>query len=171
MKLVRFKVPLLISEFLLAASCESPPEDGSSKSSRPQHREEATATARPEKMTREETTPAPEQTAENAAREKAARERAAREGPKGGTEQRVVEVKIRVLEYLPGPIKVPPGTTVRWVNEDRALHTVTSEGPGGPLESEELGRGDAYEHTFREPGRYDYYCVVHPFVKSGVTVG
>lgn len=168
MKLARFIVALLISVSLLAASCGPPPEDGSSKSSRPQHREAATATARPMEMTREETISAPGKTAG-----KAAGEREAREGPKpkGGTEERVVEVKIRGLEYLPGPIKVPPGTTVRWVNEDRALHTVTSEGQGGPLESEELRRGDAYEYTFREPGRYDYYCVVHPFMKSGVTVG
>ncbi|HEV2092465.1 MAG TPA: cupredoxin family copper-binding protein [Rubrobacter sp.] len=171
MKLARFVPPLLISVSLLAASCESPPDDGSSKSSRPKQREEATATAQPTEMTGEETTPAPEKTVENAAREGATGERAAREGQKGGTEQRVVEVQIRGLEYLPGPIKVSPGTTVRWVNEDRALHTVTSEGPGGPLESEELERGDAYEYTFREPGQYDYYCVVHPFMKSGVTVG
>ena len=82
-----------------------------------------------------------------------------------------MEVKIRGLEYLTGPVTVSPRTTVRWVNEDRALHTVTSEGPGGPLESGELGRGDAYEHTFREAGQYDYYCTVHPFMKSGVTVG
>jgi plastocyanin len=40
----------------------------------------------------------------------------------------------------------------------------------GPLRSKELGKGGSYEYTFREPGQYDYYCTVHPFMKSGVTV-
>ncbi len=65
---------------------------------------------------------------------------------------------------------VSPGTTVRWTNEDQALHTVTSEDSGGPLQSKELEQGESYEYTFRKPGPYDYYCTVHPFMKSGVTV-
>jgi len=118
----------------------------------------------------EETTPAPEKTSGEATKEKAAEARAARKEPKAEAEDKVVEVKIEGLKYLPGPVTVSPGTTVRWVNEDRALHTVTSEGSGGPLASEKLGRGESYEYTFRKPGQYDYYCVVHPFMKSGVTV-
>ncbi len=84
--------------------------------------------------------------------------------------EKVVKVNVRALKYLPGPITISPGTTVRWINEDQALHTVTSEDPGGPLRSEELEKGESYEYTFRKPGQYDYYCTVHPFMKSGVTV-
>jgi plastocyanin len=173
LKPARLSAVLLISVSLLAASCGSPPEDTSSESSRAQQREEAAATAPTTEMTREETTPTPEKTTESAAKERAVGEGEARRDPKPkkAPEGEVVEVKIRGLEYLPGPVTVSPGTTVRWVNEDQALHTVTSEGPGGPLESEELARGDSYEYTFREAGQYDYYCVVHPFMKAGVTVG
>jgi plastocyanin len=169
----RHSALLLISVSLLATSCGSPPEDTSPESSRAQQREEAAATAPPTETTREETSSAREKAAGSAAKERAAgegearRERKLKEAPEG----EVVEVKIRGLEYLPGPVTVSPGTTVRWVNEDRALHTVTSEGSGGPLESEELGRGESFEYTFREPGQYDYYCAVHPFMKGGVSVG
>ena len=164
---------LLISVSLLAASCGSPPEDTSPQSSRAQQREESAATAPATDTTREETTTAPGKTAGSAARERAAGEGEARRQPKpkDAPEGEVVEVKVRGLQYLPGPVTVSPGTTVRWVNEDRALHTVTSEGSGGPLESEELGEGESFEQTFREAGQYDYYCAVHPFMKSGVTVG
>ena len=170
---------LLISVSLLAASCGSPPENASSNSSRAQQREEATATAPTTGMAREETTSAPEKTTGSAAKERAAGEGEAGKEPrpkkapkeKEAPKKKVVEVEVRALGYLPGPVTVSPGTTVRWINEDRALHTVTSEGSGGPLESEELGRGDSYEYTFREAGQYDYYCAVHPFMKSGVTVG
>ena len=173
MKPARLSILLLISVSLLAASCGSAPEDTSPQSSRAQQREEAAATTPATETTREETTPPPEKTAGSAAKERAAGEGEARRQPKPeqALEGEAVEVKIRGLGYLPGPVTVSPGTTVRWVNEDRALHTVTSEGPGGPLGSEELGKGESFEYTFREPGQHDYYCAVHPFMKSGVTVG
>jgi len=173
MKPARLSTLLMISVSLLAASCGSPTEDTSSESSRAQQPEESAATAPTTDTTREETTTAPEKTVESSAKERATGEGQTRRQPKPqeAPEGEVVEVKIRGLEYLPGPVTVSPGTTVRWVNEDRALHTVTSEGSGGPLESEELGKGESFEYTFREAGQYDYYCAVHPFMKGGVTVG
>jgi len=173
LKPARLSAVLLISVSLLAASCGSPPEDTSPESSRAQQRDEAAATAPPTETPREETTTAPEKTTGSAAQGRAAGEGEARREtkPKEAPEGEVVGVKIRGLAYLLGPVAVSPGTTVRWVNEDRALHTVTSEGSGGPLESEELGRGESFEYTFREPGQYDYYCAVHLFMKGGVSVG
>ena len=173
MKPARLSTLLMISVSLLAASCGSPTEDTSSESSRAQQPEASAATAPTTDTTREETTTAPEKTAESSAKERAAGEGQARRQPqlKEAPEEEVVEVKIRGLEYLSGAVMVSPGMTVRWVNEDQALHTVTSEGSGGPLESKELGRGDSYEYTFREAGQYNYYYAVHPFMKSGVTVG
>ncbi len=165
----RFFPLLLIAVSLLTASCGPPPSESSPK---PQRAEATAATPAPTKTTTmEETTAAPGRTTEKTTK-KAASEKAAKEEPKPKREpaEKVVEVEIEALEYLPGPVTVSPGTTVRWVNEDKALHTVTSEDSGGPLRSEELGRGGSYEFTFRKPGQYDYYCVVHPFMKSGVTV-
>jgi plastocyanin len=148
---------------LLAASCGPPPTEASPGPSQASPRAEAsTASTPPAEAAMEKTTSAPEETVEKTAKKEP--------GPKQEPAEKIVEVAIQGLLYVPGPVTVSPGTTVRWVNEDRALHTVTSEGSGGPLASEELGRGDTYEYTFREPGQYDYYCVVHPFMKSGITV-
>ena len=167
---------VLILVSLLAASCGPPPTEASPGPSQASTRAEGAASTPPAETAMEETTSAPKKTVEGAVAEttSAAPERAVekttKEKPKREPEEKVVEVEISSLVYRPGSITVSPGTTVRWVNEDRALHTVTSEGSGGPLGSKELGRGDSYEYTFREPGQYDYYCVVHPFMKSGVTV-
>ena len=158
---------LMISIPLLITSCGSPPEAATSESSRGGQREETAATAPPTETAMEKTTSAPEKTVGKTVREKPSKEKPR---PKRAQAEKVVEVEVRGLEYVPSPITVSPGTTVRWVNGDRALHTVTSEGPGGPLDSKELEKGDSFEHMFREPGQYDYYCVVHPFMKSGVTV-
>ncbi len=168
----------LILASLLAASCGPPPTEGSpGPSPQASSRAEAAASTPPAEKTMEETTSAPKKTLEGAvadntsAPEKAVKKTERKEpGPKQEPAEKIVEVEMQGLLYLPGPVTVSPGTPVRWVNKDQALHTVTSEGSGGPLASEELGRGDSYEYTFREPGQYDYYCVVHPFMKSGVTV-
>ena len=181
MKPARALLLLLTVAFVLATSCGSPPRDsspesGSSESSGASKGNEASAAgAVTSEAAVEETTSAPEMTAETAAG-KAAKRGAPGKGTEEGSKEKrkpagkVVEVSIRALKYLPGPVTVSPGTTVRWTNEDRALHTVTSEDSGGPLQSKELEQGESYEYTFRKPGPYDYYCTVHPFMKSGVTV-
>jgi plastocyanin len=167
----------LILVSLLAASSGPPPTEASPGPSQAPSRAEASTASMPAETTTEKTTSSPEETVEGTAEENTSApeetvEKTAKKepGPKQEPADKIVEVAIRGLLYVPGSVTVSPGTTVRWVNEDRALHTVTSEGSGGPLASEELGRGDTYEYTFREPGQYDYYCVVHPFMKSGITV-
>ena len=85
-------------------------------------------------------------------------------------QEEVVVVKIRGLEYIGSPVTVAAGTTVRWVNEDVADHTVTSEDPGGPLRSEAFGQGGSFKHRFREVGEFAYYCEIHPFMKASVIV-
>ena len=85
-------------------------------------------------------------------------------------EEEVVIVKIRGLKYLRSPVTVAAGTTVRWVNEDVADHTVTSEDSGGPLRSEAFGQGGTFKHRFREVGEFAYYCEIHPFMKASVIV-
>ena len=180
MKPQRFLTLLLTTAFLLASSCGTPPGGGSPEGGSseplgaPEQSEAAAAGTTATETAAEETTSAPEATAEKTVEKGAAGGRAVKGKSKPKREpapaEKVVEANIRGLKYLPGPITVSPGTTVRWINEDRALHTVTSEDSGGPLRSKELEDGESYEYTFRKLGQYDYYCTVHPFMKSGVTV-
>jgi plastocyanin len=79
-------------------------------------------------------------------------------------------VTMQGLEYTPSEITVAPGTTVRWVNQDQADHTVTSDEPGGPLDSGVLGEGQSFEYTFETPGTFTYFCEIHPFMTASVTV-
>lgn len=93
-------------------------------------------------------------------------------GERGGAElppaDRVVEVAVSDFAYQPETLRVRPGTTVRWVNEDPVAHTVGAE--DGSWESPRFGPGESYSHTFREPGRHPYLCTLHPFMKAVVVV-
>lgn len=82
--------------------------------------------------------------------------------------------------FAPNPVHVMPGDTVRWTNNDSALHTVTSGTPSSPDEkfgSDESGSpvlippSKTFEHTFTQEGEYPYFCQLHPFMTGTVIVG
>jgi plastocyanin len=87
-------------------------------------------------------------------------------------------VHIRAMAYEPKHLRVRRGQTVAWVNDDAAVHTVTS-GRGrtptfAPLQSPVLTRGQVFRHAFAEAGRYEYLCLPHmdqlPMREATVTV-
>ena len=80
----------------------------------------------------------------------------------------VVEIDVANFSFGGDEMRVPAGTTVRWVNRDPVGHTVTPEDGdwGSPL----IGPGEVFEHTFSEPGRYPYHCIPHPTMTSSVVV-
>lgn len=79
-----------------------------------------------------------------------------------------VQVDIRKFAFSPQEITIPPGTTVRWINDDETPHTVTAE--NASFTSPGLDTGDGYEHTFDKEGDVAYFCSVHPFMKGVVHV-
>lgn len=99
-----------------------------------------------------------------------------------GPETKEVKVSIIGNSYFPKVIKVAPGTTVTWTNEDvftymageyAGIHNVAgtsapedSDGLVGPL----LAHGESYSHTFEEEWTYDYICTPHPYMKGRVIV-
>ena len=76
--------------------------------------------------------------------------------------------------YVPAGITINAGETLTWENEDSTSHTVVSgpvaEGRGGALDSGLIPPGSMYAHAFEEPGTYDYYCIIHPWMAGTVTV-
>ena len=76
--------------------------------------------------------------------------------------------------YLPFETTVPVGTTITWTNDDSAAHTVTSgtveAGLTGIFDSGLFVSGDSYEFTFTETGKYDYFCMVHPWMVGIVNI-
>ncbi len=79
------------------------------------------------------------------------------------------------IYYDPEMLQVEIGTTVIWINEDSAAHTVTSgnaqDGPDGVFDSGMILAGDSFEYTFASQGKDDYYCIVHPWMVGSVEVG
>jgi plastocyanin len=61
--------------------------------------------------------------------------------------------------FAPPAMNVLPGTTVRWINHGRHVHTVTAV--GGLWDSGDVAPGAVYSVTFTRPGTYEYYCLHH----------
>ena len=81
-------------------------------------------------------------------------------------------VSIQDFFFDPGQLTVAPGTTVTWVNEGEAPHTVTST-DGKELDSATLQPGDTYSFMFKDDDAgetYAYQCTIHPQMTASVTV-
>jgi plastocyanin len=81
-------------------------------------------------------------------------------------------VSIQDFFFDPDQLTVAPGTTVTWVNEGEAPHTVTST-DGKELDSATLQPGDTYSFTFKDDDAgetYAYQCTIHPEMTASVTV-
>ena len=87
-----------------------------------------------------------------------------------------ITVSMQELAYSPAQLTVAAGDTIVWVNDDGYPHDVVSglpgrEDEGQRFQSPMLDEGERFSHTFTEPGTYDYFCSLHPFMLAQVTVG
>jgi nitrite reductase (NO-forming) len=71
-------------------------------------------------------------------------------------------------DYSVNVLRVTPGTTVTWTNEDTMLHTVTAV--DGSFDSGFMEEGDTWSYTFEEVGEYEYLCLPHPWMIAKVIV-
>lgn len=82
----------------------------------------------------------------------------------------VVEVSIDKMLYEPQVVKIKPGVTVKWINNERRNnHSVFFEKEGYP-ESERFFPGESWQRTFDKPGVYPYRCGPHPEMTGVVEV-
>jgi len=80
----------------------------------------------------------------------------------------VAHASIRRFEFAPDRIDISTGTTVIWTNRDGVDHDVTFR--QHHLASPLVGKGGEIAVLFRKPGKYRYYCHVHPFMQGKVIV-
>lgn len=82
--------------------------------------------------------------------------------------QRVIEIEIRDLRFQPDTVRVPAGSTVRWINRDAVAHTSTADDGewGSPL----IGPGETYTRRFEGVGEFNYGCTPHPFMRGVIIV-
>jgi plastocyanin len=78
-------------------------------------------------------------------------------------------VKIDNFTFGPQTLTVSPGTTVTWINQDDIPHTVVAV-DGKSFRSKVLDTGDRFSFTFARPGRFGYFCSIHPHMTGTVLV-
>jgi plastocyanin len=86
------------------------------------------------------------------------------------TTQAAVSVKIENFAFVPKELDVAAGTTVTWQNADDVPHTATSKDDPQVFDSGPLDTDDKFSFTFSKPGKYTYYCKVHPHMTGVVVV-
>jgi plastocyanin len=80
----------------------------------------------------------------------------------------VLTVVIKDFAYTPKALTVNSGDSVRFINKDDEAHTVTLE--GGGFDSGGLDTGDGWTYRFIKPGKYAYFCTLHPYMKGTIIV-
>jgi plastocyanin len=80
----------------------------------------------------------------------------------------VIQVKMINFTYAPDPLKVPVGTTVRWVNYDDDPHNVVAEDKS--FKSKLLDKNQDYSYTFNKKGTFTYICSIHPKMVGKVVI-
>jgi len=78
------------------------------------------------------------------------------------------QASIDNFSFAPKQLTVKAGTTVVWTNKDDIPHTVTSDDKvfASPL----LDTNEKFQYTFTKPGKFSYYCKVHPMMTGVVEV-
>jgi plastocyanin len=92
-------------------------------------------------------------------------------GPRPATARPTTIINIGVYDdsFEPKTINVQLGTTVKWVNYGKHIHTVTSS--GRQWDSGDIPPGAFYSATFLKAGTYNYYCLHHNRMEGTLIVG
>lgn len=77
-------------------------------------------------------------------------------------------VVIDNFTFTPQSTIVSKGTTVTFLNNDSATHTVVSD--NNAFKSKDIEPGQSYQHTFNETGSFPYHCSIHPTMTGTITV-
>ncbi len=96
-----------------------------------------------------------------------------------GPETEEVIVRIIGNSYFPKIVKVAPGTSIKWINEDvftymegefSGIHNVMAiEGPQR-FASPMLAHAESWSEIFTDQGEYTYICTPHPYMEGKIIV-
>ena len=73
---------------------------------------------------------------------------------------------VKSYRFEPDVIKISPGQTVTWTNDDNFTHTVRIDGRA----DHEVEPGDSVSITFDQPGTYHYVCRLHRHDMDGEVI-
>jgi plastocyanin len=86
---------------------------------------------------------------------------------KGGGESH--DVSIKGMKFDPAEITIKVGDSITWTNNDDRDHDVAAKDKS--FKSDNLGKGDSFQHKFTKAGKFNYACSYHPRMKGVVIVG
>ena len=85
--------------------------------------------------------------------------------------------------FTPDTVRISTGETVRWENSSLLVHSVTADpeketkdesvslpDEAKPFDSGLLDPKETFEHTFKVPGTYNYFCIPHEAMMTGVVI-
>jgi plastocyanin len=86
-------------------------------------------------------------------------------------------VSMAEVRFNPPDVRVSPGGTVTWTNDDSMPHQVTADDgsfASSPTCEASTGTGcmapgDTFAHTFPAAGRFTYHCQLHGSPGKGMT--
>ncbi len=78
------------------------------------------------------------------------------------------QVSVDNFSFSPAAATVPAGTAVTWTNHDDAPHKIVSTDK--KFASPVLDTGQQFSYRFEAPGRYPYFCALHPKMMGQITV-
>jgi plastocyanin len=81
------------------------------------------------------------------------------------------DVLVERFSFQPPEVTVASGGSVTWtIGSDPEQHTVTPREAGTFEGSGQLFTGDTFTVTFDQPGRFEYFCSLHPNMVGAVEV-
>ena len=85
------------------------------------------------------------------------------------------EAEIQLIAFVPARITIKVGDAIRWTNQGRRSHTVTSGSPNAPdagsrFDGPVLPPSTSFRHIFDRPGTFPFFCRVHPTAMRGAII-
>ena len=93
---------------------------------------------------------------------------AAAQQPQSKPGGETVQAAIDNFAFAPKEMTVKAGSNVRWTNKDDIPHTVTSDSK--LFSSPVLDTNQTFQFTFEKPGKFLYFCKLHPRMTGVITV-
>lgn len=92
-------------------------------------------------------------------------------------EEHTIDIPFKSNVFVPAKLTVNAGDVVIWVNNDGSIpvHMFASVPGSSSSETPEieivnLKAGESWEHTFKIPGRYPYFCFIHKSMTGEIIV-
>ena len=79
-------------------------------------------------------------------------------------------VNMNAATFSPSIVTVKAGSTIRWVNTQAILHTITPDGHTQWNRVETSATGEVLRVTINTPGEYEYHCEVHSGMNGEIVV-